>query len=215
VAGNGSAMIYARPDEPRDRRWPLARLRQPAAFGTGHDVIARLLEEKAVALVAAEEEDRSVVVAGLRGEATIRVTDGTIRYEPRSGDPLEVGGGFSGTSREWLTRTWNAAMPDAAYQLLDQFRADRTGDLVVIANEGYDFRERFEIPEHRSGHGSLIRAHMHVPLWSNRRLGPTPLRTVDLFPTMLEWIGVGVPEGIDGELVWRATAAIDTPPSGR
>ncbi|NOT07707.1 MAG: sulfatase-like hydrolase/transferase, partial [Gemmatimonadales bacterium] len=32
VAGNGSAMVYARPDTPRDRRWPLARLRHGEAF---------------------------------------------------------------------------------------------------------------------------------------------------------------------------------------
>jgi hypothetical protein len=215
VAGNGSAMVYARPDAPRERRWPLGRLRQPDTFGTRQDLIARLLREPAVALVAAEEEDRSIVVAGLQGEATVSRADGRIRYEPRSGDPLEVGGGFTGSPREWLARSWHAAMPDAAYQLLDQFRAERTGDLVVIANEGYDFRERFEIPEHRSGHGSLIRAHMHVPLWSNRALGTVPLRTVDLFPTMLDWIGVDVPEEIDGELVWRAMAAADNPPSGR
>jgi hypothetical protein len=29
-----------------------------------------------------------------------------------------------------------------------------------------------------------------------------PLRTVDLFPGMLEWLGYPVPHGIDGELVW-------------
>jgi arylsulfatase A-like enzyme len=74
----------------------------------------------------------------------------------------------------------------------------------VVANEGYDFRRRFEIPEHRSGHGSLIKAHMHTPLWSNRPLGTVPLRTVDLFPTMLDWLGVTPPGGIDGELVWKA-----------
>ena len=93
-------------------------------------------------------------------------------------------------------------MPDAAFQLLDQFRAPRTGDLLVVGREGYDFRERFEIPEHRSGHGSMIRAHMHTPLWSNRKLGHVPLRTIDLFPTMLDWLGVAIPDSIDGELVW-------------
>ena len=117
---------------------------------------------------------------------------------------LDLGGEFAGTHREWLACSFGDPVPDAAYQLLDQFRAGRTGDLIVVANEGYDFRDRFEVPEHRSGHGSLIRAHMHTPLWSNRRLGPVPLRTIDLFPTMLEWLGVARPAGIDGELVWTA-----------
>ena len=157
-----------------------------------------------MALVAAESRDGEVLAADAKGEAAIERRNGTIRYTPRTGDPLGVGGAFAGTHREWLARSWSDPFPDAAYQLLDQFRSGRTGDLVVVANEGYDFRARFEIPEHRSGHGSLIRAHMHTPLWSNRGLGPVPLRTIDLFPTMLDWLGVTLPAGIDGELVWKA-----------
>ena len=204
VAGNGSAMVYARPGEPRGARWPLERLRQPECFGAGEDLVARLLAEPGVALVAAESGEGEVLAADAKGEAAIERRNGTIRYTPRTGDPLGVGGAFAGTHREWLARSWSDPFPDAAYQLLDQFRAGRTGDLVVVANEGYDFRGRFEIPEHRSGHGSLIRAHMHTPLWSNRPLGNVPLRTIDLFPTMLEWLGVTPPSAIDGELVWRA-----------
>jgi hypothetical protein len=204
VAGNGSAMVYAEPNVPRHRRWPLERLRSAETFGVGADLIDRLVAEPAVALVAAEAAEGVVTVADGTGEATLTRENGTIRYRPGTGDPLDVGGDFSGTHREWLTHSWHARLPDAAYQLLDQFRASRTGDLIVVGSEGYDFRDRFEIPEHRSGHGSLIRAHMHTPLWSNRRLGPTPLRTTDLFPTVLDWLGVPVPEGIDGELVWRA-----------
>jgi hypothetical protein len=204
VAGNGSAMVYARPGEPRGARWPLERLRQPECFGAGEDLVARLLAEPGVALVAAEAREGEVLAADGKGEAAIERRNGTIRYTPRTGDPLGVGGAFAGTHREWLARSWSDPFPDAAYQLLDQFRAGRTGDLVVVANEGYDFRGRFEIPEHRSGHGSLIRAHMHTPLWSNRPLGTVPLRTIDLFPTMLDWLGVTPPSAIDGELVWRA-----------
>jgi hypothetical protein len=204
VAGNGSAMVYARPGEPRGARWPLERLRRPECFGAEEDLVARLLAEPGVALVAAESGEGEVLAADAKGEAAIERRNGTIRYTPRTGDPLGVGGAFAGTHREWLARSWSDPFPDAAYQLLDQFRAGRTGDLVVVANEGYDFRGRFEIPEHRSGHGSLIRAHMHTPLWSNRPLGNVPLRTIDLFPTMLEWLGVTPPSAIDGELVWRA-----------
>ena len=203
VAGNGSAMVYAHPDTAREARWSMARLRQPDAFGIGSDLVERLVREPAVAFVAAEAEADGVTIADALGEATISRSDGLIRYEPGTGDPLRVGEVWEGTHREWLAHSWSSAMPDAAFQLLDQFRARRTGDLLVIGREGYDFRERFEIPEHRSGHGSLIRAHMHTPLWSNRRLGQIPLRTIDLFPTMLDWLGEPVPEGIDGELVWK------------
>jgi len=204
VAGNGSAMVYAHPDEPREERWPLARLRRPDTFGTGTDLVERLLQEPAVALVAAEAGSDRVTVADAVGEADISRSQGRIRYQPQSGDPLRIGEAWEGTDREWLTHTFGSAMPDAPYQLLDQFRAARTGDLVVVGREGYDFRERFELPEHRSGHGSLIRAHMQTPLWSNRRPERIAMRTVDLFPTMLEWLGEAMPERMDGELVWKA-----------
>ena len=129
-------------------------------------------------------------------------------YEPLTGDPLGVGGARAGSMRDWLEATWDAAYPDAAYHLFDQFRADRTGDLVVVAREGYDFRKRFEVPEHRSGHGSLTRAHMQTPVWASEPLPAEPIRTVDLFPAMLDWLGEPVPAGLDGEAIWLPGGAV-------
>ena len=205
VAGNGSAMVYAQPDIPRAARWPLQKLRRREAFGSPQDLVDGLLSEPAVGLVAGETESAGeIAVSSAGGEARIRRDNGRILYEPVTGDPLGVGGRCEGTHREWLAESWHSPFPDAAYQLLDQFRSPRTGDMVIVANEGYDFRRRFEIPEHRAGHGSLIRAHMQTPLWSNRRPSSVPLRTVDLFPTMLRWLDVEIPEGTDGEPVWEA-----------
>jgi hypothetical protein len=70
---------------------------------------------------------------------------------------------------------------------------------VVIAAEGADLRRDWEIPEHRSGHGSLHRDHMRCLLASNLPL-PGPLRTADLFPLMLDYLGVPAPDGLDGVL---------------
>lgn len=202
VAGNGSAMVYARPDEPRAHRLPLSRLRHPAAFGTDSDLVAALLREPGVAFVAAEDDGGGIAVAGRTGEATIHSTDGQLAYRPRTGDPLEVGGSFRGDRRAWLVQSHDGAYPDAVVQLADQFRSPRTGDLIVVAREGFDFRGRWEIPEHRCGHGSMIRPHMQTPLWSNRPAPETPIRTVDVFATMLHWLGVELPEGVDAELAW-------------
>jgi hypothetical protein len=88
---------------------------------------------------------------------------------------------------------------------LDQFRSSRTGDLIVVAREGTDFRKRFEIPEHKAGHGSLFKGHTQVPAWSSQPGLTTPVRTVDLFPAMLDWLGVPIPAGIDGDPVWLPT----------
>ncbi|HUR95620.1 MAG TPA: alkaline phosphatase family protein [Gemmatimonadales bacterium] len=215
VAGNGSAMIYARPGEPRAERWPLARLRRPEAFGVADDLIDALLREPAVGLVAAETGDGGVWVGDADGAAIVNRRAGHVAYEPLAGDPLGCGGPRSGSPRDWLEATWDAAYPDAAYHLLDQFRSERAGDLLVIAREGYDFRRRFEVPEHRAGHGSLTRSHMQTPLWSSEPLPAEPLRTVDVFPSMLDWLEVPIPETLDGEAVWRPGERLRRPTDAR
>lgn len=202
VAGNGSAMVYARPGESRLERWPVERLRRPAAFGSSGDLVLALLREPSIALVAGESESGGIWLGSENGAARIWARGDRITYQPLSGDPLQVGGPWSASPRAWLEATWDGPFPDAAYNLIDQFRTRRSGDLVVVAREGYDFRARFEIPEHRAGHGSLTRAHMQTPAWSSHPIPPAPLRTVDLFPAMLDWLGVEVPEQIDGEAVW-------------
>jgi hypothetical protein len=202
IAGNGSAMVYAQPNVPRDERWSMDRLRRAESFGSSRDLIAALTSEEAVGFVAAEQRPGLVRVACRRGEAEIERIDSQIRYRQLNGDPLELGGDATRTDAEWLEASWDGTYPDACVQLLDQFRACRTGDLLVIAREGFDFRKRFEVPEHKSGHGSLVRSHMQIPVWSNAPVPAGPLRSVDIFPAMLEWLGEVAPEGIDGQPVW-------------
>jgi hypothetical protein len=203
VAGNGSAMVYARPGESRKERWPIERLRRPETFGSRVDMVTDLLREPSVALLAAEAGIGGVWVGSSSGEARLCTHGGEVIYEPFSGDPLMMGGYWTGSSREWLEATWDGPFPDAAFHLQDQFRTRRSGDLLVIAREGYDFRARFEVPEHRAGHGSMIRVHMQTPVWSSQPVPSIPLRTVDLFPAMLDWLREAVPDGIDGEPVWH------------
>ena len=202
VAGNCSAMVYARPGERRRERWPLERLRRRETFDVAHDVVDALVREPSVAFVAAEDGAGGLTVASADGEARIARDGARIVYEPSRGDPLELGGAFSGNEAEWLAATWDRPFPDAGPQLLDQFRSSRAGDLLVIAREGYDFRERFEVPEHKSGHGSLVRSHMQTPLWSNVPVPEGPVRTVEVFTAMLSWLGVEPPAGIDALGTW-------------
>jgi hypothetical protein len=201
VAGNGSAMVYAQPDSPRQERWPIERLRQPEVFGADRDLIASLVQEPSVAFVAAESKLGGIWVESDTGAARLTSHRGELTYHPVSGDPLLLGGPRSGTPRQWLDATWDAAFPDAVFNLFDQFRSSRSGDLLVTAREGFDFRDRFEVPEHRWGHGSLIRSHMQTPVWSSQPITSRPIRTVDLFPAILTWLGAPLPEGIDGESV--------------
>ena len=198
VAGNGSAMVYARPGEPRSHRWPIEQLRRPEAFGWGGDIVAALVREPAVAFVAAESQDGGIWIEDASGGARVTRRGEDIRYQTLTGDPLLLGGPQNASARQWLQATWDAEYPDAPFHLLDQFRSPRSGDLLVIGREGYDFRGRYEIPEHRWGHGSLVRSHMQTPVWSSQPIANSPIRTVDLFPAMLRWLGVAVPAGIDG-----------------
>ena len=156
-----------------------------------------------MAFLAAENGSGGIRVTGRGGNADVWKQDGQVHYVPRRGDVLLLGGQISASEEEWLSRSWDSPYPDAAVQLLDLFRADRTGDLVVVASEGFDLRERFEVPRHEAGHGSLIRSHMQTPLWSSEPLGRDQLRTADVFPSMLQWLGVPVPQGIDGRLTWH------------
>lgn len=208
VAGNGSAMVYARPGEPRSERWPIERLRSPETFGSRGDLIEALVREPAVAFVAGAATDGGLRLVSQEGTARVFSSGEELVYQPESGDPLQVSDFRRGTPREWLEATWDSAYPDAVFQLMDQFGSRRSGDLLVIGREGYDFRARYELPEHRWGHGSLVRTHMQTPVWSSQPLPASPMRTVDLFPGMLNWLGVSVPHAIDSDAQWlprRAT----------
>lgn len=199
VAGNGQAALYANPGSARTTRATWDELRQTGALGIDCDAITTLLDEPAVGMIAGTNKDGSVQVATASGEATLTRADGRISYKRGSGDPLEIGSDKTLDDREWLAATIAGPWPDAPLALIDQFRSDRTGDLVLAAAPGWDFRERWEFPEHRSGHGSLTADHMITPFWSNKPLGDGPWRTVDALPRLLEHLGVPVPDGIDGQ----------------
>lgn len=194
VAGNAQAAVYAEPNIPRAARHPLAQLRASGALGVQGDAVAALTAEAGIALVAGAEAGGGVRVASDAGEATLRRDGEAIHYTRVSGDPLVIGADATHDHREWLARTIDGPFPDGPVSLLDQFQAPRTGDLVIAAAEGWDFREAWEYPEHKSGHGSLIAGHMLTPAWSNRPLPAGPLRTVDLYPVICAWLGVGPSE---------------------
>ena len=62
----------------------------------------------------------------------------------------------------------------------------------------WDFRARNEPIPHVSSHGALHRDHMLVPLLTNRPVAHAPRRTVDVMPSALTALGLGVPVGLDG-----------------
>jgi len=71
--------------------------------------------------------------------------------------------------------------------------APRSGDVILSANRGWDFRRKFEPLLHVSGHGALHREHMLVPLLVSRPVGGMPRRTVDIGATAAAALGVALP----------------------
>jgi hypothetical protein len=96
-----------------------------------------------------------------------------------------------------LAHSLDRRFPDTPAQLMQLFRSPRAGELVIAAEPGADLRLEWEIPEHQSGHGSLTHDHMRCLVAADRAL-VGPVRTVDIFPLMMQHLGYEVPEGIDG-----------------
>jgi hypothetical protein len=208
VSGNAAAHVYFAPGRPRRRRWTVAEIESGKIDGVPGEVIRYLARLPGIALLAGSGEDGSVVLVSRNGRSRIEAVDrDTLVYSPEDGDVLGLGPQIRKHSRrEWLAASFHTAYPDAVVQLSTLFRSHRTGDLVIAADPQSDLRDAWEIPEHRSGHGSLVAEHMHCLLAMNRRI-PGPVRTVDVFPLLLQHLGYAIPEGIDGKLPLARPAA--------
>ena len=191
VSGNGCAHVYFRPRAGHGA--PRAGAAVPS------DLVEQLLSLPAVRLAAWRDGAGEVMVASGWQRARLAAAGHGVRYEPLLGDPLELGTEpLVGDDRELLVRSRRTSLPDAPRQLLQLFASPRSGDLVLAADLGSDFRGPWEIPAHRAGHGSLVAPHMEVPLAASAPLPDAPIRTVDVMPTMLEELGVPIPDGLDG-----------------
>ena len=113
----------------------------------------------------------------------------------KTGDP-RLSNGFS--MDEGLKITFNSNYPDVFMQMLQIFKSQRTGDVIVCAKEGYDLRVKYEHPLHKASHGGISPHHMKIPLLMNHPINNDMIRSVDIFPTMLKLVGKEIPEGIDG-----------------
>jgi hypothetical protein len=197
VSGNGMCQVYLKADG-----WRRSPSRDEVdALHPG--LIDSLLAEPAIdVLVARGREPGRLVVESRRGRARLRETPGggiEYRVDDGAGDPLGLPDlPERMSSEEALRATFDSDHPDALVQIAQLFRSARAGDVVVSATPGYDLRDRYERPEHLSAHGSLDTAHMTTPLAISAPVAEGPLRTADVFATVLEFLGRDAPPGIDG-----------------
>jgi len=191
VSGNGMTQIYFRNGDGWRGRTPWEEIE-------ARQVPQALLAVEGVDLVAGQMADGGVRLRTAAGEGTVRWRDGLCSYDFRGEDPLGCGA-FSGCDAEAVLRlTFDSSRPDACLQLPQLFRAERSGDLVVSAKQGFDLRARWEIPEHHSTHGALVPPQMHVPVIFSHPIAADNFRTADVFPTVLRLMGKEPAEGLDG-----------------
>jgi hypothetical protein len=195
VSGNAMAHVYLR-GHGRSWRHPTARGGIEAA---APGLIDRLLGEKAVDILISRYGSGDLLIESARGRARLREEGSELVYEVFTSDPF----GYKPlptrmSHAQALTLTFDSEYPDGLLQTAQIFRSSRTGDLVVSAAPGWDLREKYERPEHLSSHGALHAQHMSVPLAISVPVEDGPIRTADVFSTVLAWLGVEEPPGVDG-----------------
>lgn len=199
VSGNASAQIYLAPGTARSQRYSLSAIEGAEIDGIPCSLVDHLADLHGVAFIAGVEGD-DVVVVSAAGRARITTQGNTIGYLPETDDVLGYGPAPQLHDTDgWLAATIDSPHPDGPVQLLQLFQSHRTGDLIVSAEPGADLRSRWEIPEHKAGHGSLAADQMLCLAAINKPVAG-PMRAVDAFPMILEHLGHDIPNGIDGRL---------------
>jgi hypothetical protein len=192
VSGNAMAHIYLELDR-RERPW------WPALAGRWEALVAALLERPSVDLVLLPHTPtRCEIRASGRGTAMVERTGECYTYRPLTGDPLGLGEHEGLTAGECHDLTFPTDYPDSLVQIVHLAGSPRSGEIILSAARGSDFRAHYEPIPHVSTHGALHREHMLVPLLVNHPLERTPRRTVDVMPSALKALGLAIPSGLDG-----------------
>ncbi|HEX5409708.1 MAG TPA: alkaline phosphatase family protein [Gemmatimonadaceae bacterium] len=192
VSGNAMAHVYLEPARRERPWWPALRTRW-------EPLVAALLERESVDIVMLPHSSaRCEIRAPGRGAALLEHEGGRFAYRPMTGDPLGVGPHERLTALEAWCVSRDTDYPDSLVQIAHLAGAARSGDVILSAAPGWDFRAAYEPIPHASTHGALHRQHMLVPLLTNHAVRGTPRRTADVMPSALRVLGQEVPEGLDG-----------------
>ena len=168
------------------------------------DLVDRLKRTRGICFVIGRPRKDEIAIFTEAGESRIErkgVGDKALfAYEVLEGeDPLGyrgtpaasalMDGGFH-ASRDWLDATCAASHPDVVAQLPSLFDSPYSGDLFIVSADDWDF-EKANV----SGHGGFLKGEMLVPLviaGPRIRKGTFgPVRTVDVAPTILDYLGHG------------------------
>jgi hypothetical protein len=182
VSGNAMAHLYLGCDARVAQGWRrLAPRWEPLA--------ELLLERESVDLIALPHQPgRCEIRRSGAGRAMLAQSGDVLAYRPIDGDPLGIGAQERLDVENAHAACDGSAYPDALVQLLSLAGSPRSGDMLLSAAPGHDFRARFEPIPHASAHGALTRSHMLVPIVSSHALSDRPRRTADLMSVALRTI---------------------------
>jgi len=193
----------------------LERVKNYPVEGKGTvDIIELLRKEKTLDLVIVRNGHFKVEVYNRNCHGTILKTvfggEDYYGYKVDNCDPLnycekkgikELCGGKLYHDRTWFARSSEERYPDAVVQLGQVFDDGRAGDIFLTGSDRTGFYKC-----KAATHGSLIREDMNVPLLIHGADIPKgefgPIRTVDIFPTLLSWFGLKDNIKSDGEPVF-------------
>jgi len=219
--GVASAQIYFKWENGWEDRVNVDKLRN---YKGSVDVIDLLVKSKDVELLVVRDSYDEVRVFGKDGNGTIAHVDVNGRtyygYQFSGSDPLKYGeekslkGMLDGKMYDadtWLSKTVSLEYPDAVVQLGQLFDDGKAGDVFVVPKKNVGFYR-----DKAATHGSLIREDMNIPLMIRgpgiNGGGKVPVRSVDLYPTILSWFGIEDTKYHDGREIpfnSEATAPVD------
>ena len=193
VSGNAMAHVYVELGERAPPGWPRLAARWSALAE------ALLARESVDLLLLPHSASRCEVRSAARGRAMVECSQGCFHYRRMNGgDPLGFGYDLHGSANDTYDETRDSRYPDAIVQIATLAGSARSGDFILSASPGFDFRQRYEPIPHLSAHGGLHREHMLVPLLTNRAPVSTPRRTTDVFASTLDALGLAAPPRMDG-----------------
>lgn len=199
VSGNAFANVYVSSEGKWER--PLVGEELEVEHRKLLDALRKRVE---IEWISYRGQDGSVKVVSNSGAALLRKTGDSFSYMYEDSDPLQLG--LSRTTiheSEALSITVDSRFPDALEQLWHLFAGQRTGDIVVTSKPGYDLRGWREWPKHNSSHGALSREQMMVPILSSEEIASEgPIRTIDLFSTISESLGLTHSKPYFGRSIW-------------
>ncbi len=203
VSGNGMAHLYFKGDKGWKERLSFEEISHKSIL------LDILRSRPEVALVITQGADGSIHMQNEVGHGWFSVNSETqlITYKFDKKDPLGIfendderlTRGF--TFDESLQLSFESYFPDVFCQLYQVLKSPRSGDIMISARSGYDFRVKFEHPIHKASHGSLCPEHMHIPLITNYPVTTPFARSVDVFPTLMTLLGKEIPPVMDGRVI--------------